>query len=212
MIKVYAGIASVGFLLISGAAGCSSANTPDDGEGGTGSGTTAGTTSTSGSTSIVAGMTSSTGGSSAGMTSATAGTTSSTAGTTSSTAGTGSGTGGTSGVPLECKGTKSGMACTAEGVDCQGLACGIADSGVRACKCMGTWMCAACDFTNSPFKTKPDPIGTCTNEADKLECATEGMACEGAPGGEVCVCFRDDEGSLIWDCDKAPPTWAAPAM
>jgi hypothetical protein len=104
------------------------------------------------------------------------------------------------------------MACTAEGVDCQGLACGIADSGVRACKCMGTWMCAACDFTNSPFKTKPANIGTCSNEADKLECATEGAACEGAPGGEVCVCFKDDEQSLIWDCDKAPPTWAAPAM
>jgi hypothetical protein len=73
-------------------------------------------------------------------------------------------------------------------------------------------MCASCDFTNSMFKDKPANIGTCTTEADKLECTTEGAACEGAPGGEVCVCFRDDENMLIWDCDKAPPTWAAPAM
>lgn len=206
MIKVYAGIASVGFLLISGAFGCSSASTPDEGDGGTGS--TGSTSSTSGTTSNVSGSSSSTGGTSAG-TSSTAGTSSSTAGTSSSTAGTGSG--GTGTTSAECKGTKNGMACTAEGVDCPNLPCGIADSGVRSCKCQTTWACASCDFTDSPFKVKPEGITTCTTEADKLECTTEGAACEGAPGGQVCVCFRDDEGMLIWDCDAAPPTWAAAA-
>ena len=199
MIKVYASIASVGFLLISGASGCSSANSPDDGGSGTGN-------STSGTTSNVSGSSNSAGGSSAGTSSSTAGTSPGTAGTPSG-AGTGSG-----GASASCKGTKSGMACTVEGTDCPGLVCGIADSGTRSCKCETNWVCAPCDFTNSPFKDKPRDIGTCTIEQDKVECATEGAACEGAPGGEVCVCFRDDEQQLIWDCDKAPTTWAAPAM
>jgi hypothetical protein len=84
---------------------------------------------------------------------------------------------------------------------------------VRSCKCQTTWMCSSCDFTNSQFKDKPAGITTCSGvEQDKVECPMEGAACEGAPGGEVCVCFIDDEQNMIWDCDKAPLSWAAAAM
>ena len=56
---------------------------------------------------------------------------------------------------------------------------------------------------------KPADIETCTNQADKLDCTgQEGKVCEGAPGGEVCACALDDEMMPIWDCDKAPTTWA----
>jgi hypothetical protein len=100
-----------------------------------------------------------------------------------------------------------------EGTDCPNLACGLADSGVRACKCATTWMCSACDFTNSPFKTKPADIMTCTTQVDKADCTgMMGKVCEGAPNGEVCACAPDDEGALIWDCDKPPTTWTMPAM
>jgi len=198
MIKVYASIASVGFLVVASGA-CSSANTPDDGGAGTSSAGTA-TTPTAGTTSVVP-----TAGTSAGGTgSGTAGTaTTPTAGTATGTAGTGTVVG------AECKGIKSNMACPVEGTDCPGLPCGLADSGVRSCKCATNWTCASCDYSASPFKDKPADITTCTTEADKLPCTTSGKVCEGAPGGEVCACAADDEGALIWDCDKPPTTWAA---
>jgi hypothetical protein len=101
-----------------------------------------------------------------------------------------------------------------EGTDCPMLACGLADSGTRACKCEGTWMCSACDYSASPFKDKPANTMPCTSQMDKLACdGMMGQVCDGAPGGEVCACWTDDEGSLIWDCDKPPTSWAAaPAM
>lgn len=201
MIKAYASIASVGFLLISGAFGCSSADTPDTGGGGTGNTGTSGT-GTSG--------TATTAGTGTGGTSATAGTG---AGGTSTTAGTG--TGGTGVVvPPECKGIKTGMACSPEGTDCPSLACGLADSGSRSCMCATNWSCSACDYTNSPFKDRPADIMPCTGtEADKVSCTgMQGKVCEGAPGGEVCACWPDDEGMVIWDCDKAPTSWPAATM
>jgi hypothetical protein len=208
MIKVYAGIASVGFLVLLSGAGCSSANTPDDedataGKGGTGALPSGGSTGTSGTSTT-----------SAGTGNATAGETSSTGG--SGTAGTGTGTAGsgTAGAPnAACKGIKSNMACTPEGTDCPGLACGLADSGKRSCKCATTWMCAACDFTGTQFEKKPTDLTKCTGvEADKIKCTEMGKVCEGAPGGEVCACWTDDEGSLIWDCDKPPTSWAMTTM
>jgi len=49
------------------------------------------------------------------------------------------------------------------------------------------------------------------DQADKLACdGMKGKVCEGAPGGEVCACWTDDEGALIWDCDKAPTTGQQP--
>ncbi len=208
MIKAYTTIASVGFLVLAGVA-CSSANTPDEeNEGGTSS-STAGTNSSSGSGVIPMGGTTSTGGSS----SSDAGTSSTPTAGTSSTPAAGTGSGGSAPVgAAACKGIKTGMACMPEGQACPDLACGLADSGVRACSCEATWMCSACDFTNSPFKDKPADITTCTNQADKLDCTgMEGTVCEGAPGGEVCACYLDDEAMPIWDCDKAPTSWAAAA-
>jgi hypothetical protein len=208
MIKVYAGIASVGFLVLLSGAGCSSANPPDDdgasaGKGGTGTGTAGGPTGTSGTST-----------SSSGSGNATAGESSSTGG--SGTAGTGAGTAGsgTAGAPsAACKGIKSNMACTPEGTDCPGLACGLADTGKRSCKCASTWMCSACDFTGTPFEKKPADITKCTGvEADKITCTEMNKVCEGAAGGEVCACYPDDEGSLIWDCDKPPTSWAATTL
>lgn len=222
MSKVYAGIASVGFLVLGSVAGCSSADPPT---GSGGSSSTAGTTGTAGTTVIpMAGTSSGTGGTSStagttatGGSSSTAGTPaggtgSGTAGTAAGgtgTAGTGAGTGGTGN--LACKGIKTNMACAPEGTDCPNLACGLADSGVRSCKCATTWMCAACDYSASPFKDKPADLAACSGiEADKVTCteAEKGKVCSSS-GGEVCACWTDDEGSLIWDCDKPPTTWAA---
>ena len=196
MIKVYASIASVGLLVVTSGA-CSSANTPDDGGAGTSSAGTGTSTPTAGTSTSTP-----TAGTSAG------GSGSNTAGTAASTAGTGTaGTGAV--VAAECKGIKSKEACTAEGTDCPGLACGLADSGTRSCKCATTWTCSSCDYSASPFKEKPADITTCTTEADKLPCTEMNKVCEGAAGGEVCACAPDDEGAMIWDCDKPPTTWAA---
>ncbi len=205
MNKVYAGIASVGVLVLGSISACSSADTPD-GSGGTAS-SSSGTSSAAGTTATPSGGT---GNASAGSTSSTAGmTTTPTAGTASTSGGTGGGV-----VDPACKGIKTGVACTAEGVDCQNLACGLADSGVRSCKCQSTWMCASCDYSASPFKDKPATVPACAGiEADKVTCteADKGKVCTSA-SGEICACWTDDEGSLIWDCDKAPTTWAAPTM
>jgi hypothetical protein len=208
MIKVYASIASVGFLVLAGGLACSSANTPDDEEeGGTGN-STAGTNSSSGSGVIPMGGNTSNGGSGSD-----AGTSSTPTAGTNATPTAGTGSGGAPPSAVACKSIKTGMACMPEGQACPDLVCGLADSGTRACSCETTWMCSSCDFTNSPFKDKPADITTCTNQADKLDCTgMEGAVCEGAAGGEVCACYADDEGALIWDCDKAPTTWAAAAM
>jgi hypothetical protein len=137
-----------------------------------------------------------------------------TGGTAAGTAGTatgGTGTGGTGVADPACKGIKTNMACMPEGTDCPALTCGLADTGTRACKCATTWMCSACDYSASPFKDKPADLAACSGiEADKVTCteADKGKVCSSA-GGEVCACWTDDEGSLIWDCDKPPTTWAA---
>lgn len=223
MNKVYVGIASLGFVVLAGMAGCSSAETPTPGTAGTSTTPmTAGTTSnppqnTAG-TGIVAptggttgtgtggapaatGGTADTAGAATGGTPAATGGMTGTAGMTTGTAGATTGAG--------CMGVKSNMACTAEGTECPGLPCGLGDSGVRSCKCQSTWMCAACDYTNSPFKDKPADITTCTSQADKIACVgMENKVCEGAPGGEVCACALNNKGSYAWDCDKPPTTWA----
>jgi hypothetical protein len=216
--------------------GCSSADTPDPntGTGGTtgagattgsgattGAGATAGTTGTTGTggtgTAGTGGTGTSTGGTGSAGTTSTGGTGTAgdtgAGGTTAGTTGTGGGTAGTGGNDPACKGISTGMACTPEGTNCPVLMCGLADSGSRSCNCATTWSCTSCDFTNSPFKDKPANITTCTGtEADKIPCTELNAVCEGAAGGEVCACFTDDEGAQIWDCDKAPTSWAAAAQ
>jgi hypothetical protein len=160
-----------------------------------------------------------TGGSGAGATGGTGGATGGTGGTTGGTGGTGgsstAGTGGTGTVPPECKGIRTNMACSPEGQACPNLVCGLGDSGTRSCNCATNWSCTACDWANSPYewaKSKPANITTCTGaEQDGIACTTLDATCEGAANGEACVCFLDDEGTQIWDCDKPPGTWAAPA-
>lgn len=221
MNKVYAGIASVGFLVLGSQAGCSSAD-PPTGSGGTTS--VGATTSTGGSTVIPTGGTGTggTGTSTAGT--GTSGTGTATAGTGAGgtgTAGTGGGTagtgtagtaaGGTGSADLNCKGIKTMMACMPEGTSCPGQACGLADSGVRSCNCATTWACTACDYAASPFKDKPADLAACAGiEGDNITCneADKGKVCQSA-GGEVCACWTDAKGALVWDCDKPPSTWAA---
>jgi len=175
--------------------GCSSAETPagdDSATGGTGGAGAAGGTGGAGGT---------TGGTGTGGT---------------GTGGTGTGgTGGGTTVPPECKGISTGKACTPEGQACPNLVCGLGDSGSRSCNCATNWSCTACDWTNSPFawaKAKPAGTTTCTGaEQDGIACGTLDATCEGAANGEACVCYIDDEGAQIWDCDKPPGTWAAAA-
>jgi hypothetical protein len=177
--------------------GCSSAETPggdDTATGGTGGAGAAGGTG--------------------GATGGAGGTTGGTGGTGGTTAG---GTGGAGGgtVPPECKGISTGKACTPEGQACPNLVCGLGDSGSRSCDCMTNWVCSSCDWTNSPFawaKAKPANITPCTGaEQDDIPCGTLDATCEGAANGEACVCYLDDESEQIWDCDRPPGTWAAPA-
>jgi len=181
--------------------GCASSPTGDEG--------TAGTGATGGSST---GATGATGGSSG---SGTGGSASGSGGT--GTAGTGTGDCAATGTweappvaPPECTGIKTNMACPTEGTHCEPLVCGLADSGRRTCDCTGLiWMCSACDFSNSPFKDRLDCTPQCTGaEVDKASCTVQGAVCDGATGGEACACWPDDEGELIWDCDKPPSSWA----
>ena len=218
MNKTYANIAAIALLLLPCAAACSSAEGPNEpAKGGSSSGNSAGNLGVVPSS---AGTNSTSGGSSTATTggSSSAGTTNGSAGTAPSVTG-GSGgappagggaptTGGGASDPLACKGISSNMACAPEGTNCPMLSCGLADTGARTCKCETTWKCSACDFSNSPFKDRPANITTCTgSEQDKLTCTEMNKVCEGAPGGEVCACYPDDEGALIWDCDKKPTSW-----
>lgn len=180
--------------------GCSSAETPggdDSATGGTGG----------------AGATGGAGGATGGTTGGT-GTGGATGGTGGATGGAG-GTGGGTTVPPECKGISTGKACTPEGQACPNLICGLGDSGTRTCNCATNWMCTPCNWDNTPYewaRAKPAGIMPCTgSEADGVSCGTLDATCEGAAAGEACVCFIDDEGAQIWDCDKPPGTWAAPA-
>jgi len=108
-------------------------------------------------------------------------------------------------IALECRGIKTASFCQAEGAECSCLACGLADMGLRRCRCfMQIWSCSACQFP--PDFRVPDDAPICNGQADKLPCNQLGQMCQGAPGGEVCACYPDDEGVLLWDCDKAPIT------
>lgn len=180
--------------------GCASSPTGDEG--------TAGTGATGGS------ATGATGGSSGSGTSGTGGSTSGSGGT--GTAGTGSGECAATGTwvappiaPPECQGIKTGEACPTEGTHCEPLVCGLADTGRRTCDCTGLiWTCTPCDFAESPFKDRLACTPTCTGaEVDKAGCTVQGAVCDGATGGEACACWPDDEGDLIWDCDKPPSSW-----
>jgi hypothetical protein len=178
--------------------GCSSAETPagdDSATGGTGG----------------AGATGGAGGATGGA----GGTTGGTGGATGGTGGTATGGSGGGVIPPECKGISTGKACTPEGQACPNLVCGLGDSGSRSCDCMTNWVCSSCDWTNSPYawaRSKPADITPCTgSEQDGSACTTVDATCEGASNGEACVCFLDDEGALIWDCDRPPGTWAAAA-
>jgi hypothetical protein len=108
------------------------------------------------------------------------------------------------GAPVsQCRGIKTGMACLPEGQECPCMMCGLADLGRRHCQCStGFWTCTACEHPGDIFP--PDPLYMCTDQADKLPCTDEGVVCQGAPGNEVCMCYADDEGQLVWDCDKPP--------
>jgi hypothetical protein len=111
-------------------------------------------------------------------------------------------------VPNECRGIKTGMACQNEGLLCSNLPCGLADTGCRQCLCSTTWSCTPCDYSSSPLKDQPIDPWTCTEAvADKVACVVEWDVCVGAPSSEVCACYTDSEGALIWDCDKPPSSW-----
>jgi hypothetical protein len=104
-----------------------------------------------------------------------------------------------------CLGIKNGMSCAAEGQLCPCRACGLADLGRRNCNCVGgIWTCTPCEHPEN-WSLPPD-LPFCTNQVDRLACAAEGQACQGAPAGEVCICYVNDDGVLVWDCDK-PPMW-----
>jgi hypothetical protein len=177
-----------------GVVACSSADEPE-GEGTETGGTSSGGTSNGGSTS--------TGGTSSGGTSS--GGSTSTGGTSS---GGTSGTGGDAPNPdPECKGIKTGEACTVADKQCPSMPCGLADSGRRDCNCATSWSCTACDYTNSPFKDRPADIQACpSNASDEVACTTANSVC-GPVGNEYCACFQDATDGLIWDCDKPPTSW-----
>jgi hypothetical protein len=102
-----------------------------------------------------------------------------------------------------CRGVKTAASCQVQGQVCPCLRCGLADMGRRTCVCDTTWNCSYCEFPRGwPL---PSDLPMCTTQADKLPCSELGQVCQGAPGGEACACYADDDGSLIWDCDKPPP-------
>lgn len=175
-----------------------------------------GCSSSEDSTPSTGGTASTTGGTSA-TTGGTSGTTGGAAGTTGGTTGT---TGGASGacvqqelpvIPAECRGIRTGMPCMAPAVPgtvCNDGLCGVADSGRRSCTCdatTGNWMCSSCSYDASPFKCPPAGLTACTTEVENQGCASPCAVCQ--KGTEVCACFWDDEGALIWDCDGPPSSW-----
>jgi hypothetical protein len=120
------------------------------------------------------------------------------------------GTGGTGVNPPECKSISRDMPCTAEGQQCPNLVCGLADSGTRDCNCATTWMCTACDFTNSRFMTKPEVIEPCPSGVAKgVDCepSIDGTVCGPLTDGDYCACYVDPTDGQIWDCDSAPSSW-----
>jgi hypothetical protein len=184
-------------LTALGIVACSSADTPEGDDEGTGGSSGSGGSATGGSAP--------TGGTASGGT-ATGGTSS--GGTSTGGSATG-GTGGTDGpnIDPECKGIKSNGACTLEGKACPNLVCGLADSGRRECNCATTWSCTTCNYDNSPFKDRPADIPACpTGVGDEVPCTELNAVC-GPSGSEYCACYQDATDGLIWDCDSPPSSW-----
>lgn len=173
------------------------------------SGTAAGSTVATNTVATSAGGTTASSTSSSTSASSTADTTTATnaaGGTTSTTADSGSTSGGE--LPDDmCSGIGNGDACTTPGT-CSGRVCGLADTGTRDCTCMDTWDCTSCAWSDPPpalVQQPAEPLTACDAAvADKVACETVGDLCE--QSDEVCVCF-DDDGEVIWDCDKAPSFW-----
>jgi hypothetical protein len=190
-----------GFAMLTtlGIIACSSADTPEGDDGGTGGSSGSGGSATGGS--APTGGTS-TGGSSTGGTS--------TGGTSTGGSAPTGGTGGTGDLPnpdQECRGIKSNQACMIEGKSCPNMACGLADSGRRDCNCATNWTCSACNYDNSPFKDRPADVPACPPEAgDEVPCTEMNAVCQPA-GTEVCACYQDAMDGLIWDCDSPPSSW-----
>lgn len=119
------------------------------------------------------------------------------------------GTGGTGGMNTDpyCKGIRNNSPCMPEGKLCEGLLCGLADSGVRACTCATNWTCTTCDYTNSPFRDPPAMIPPCpSGVGDEVSCTETNTVC-GPVGSEYCACYADPNDGLIWDCDSPPTSW-----
>jgi hypothetical protein len=111
---------------------------------------------------------------------------------------------------VECRGISRGQPCPVEGTMCPNLACGLADSGRRHCACAGTiWECSSCDFTGSPWVSRPCDIEPCPpGIADEVACTSEGTLCgPDATTGEFCACWLSPSDGLSWDCDNPPSTW-----
>jgi hypothetical protein len=188
------------FVLIATSffAGCSSAETPSTGTGGSTTGS--GGATASGGASVAQG----------GSVTGSGGTTGTGTGGSTSTAGTC--TNPPDNPDPACKSISSNMACSPTGTMCPDKLCGIADTGIRSCSCTdGLWKCVPCSFECSPFKNPPATVPACAGQ-------TKGATCQASERGNVCsesatricACWEDDEGALIWDCDSRPSSWPAP--
>jgi hypothetical protein len=109
----------------------------------------------------------------------------------------------------QCSGISNGSSCNVEGT-CSPRVCGLADTGTRDCACSGgVWDCTSCAWTQPyPSVAEPptSPLPACTGvEADNEPCSSRGARCD--DGDEVCACWLEDAGQLVWDCDDPPPFW-----
>jgi hypothetical protein len=96
------------------------------------------------------------------------------------------------------------MACPTNDLLCECLWCGLSDIGVRDCECAaGVWSCTVCEYP--PWFQPPPQVPECRTEADKVPCTTQGSLCAYTNIAELCMCWPDDEGALVWDCDSPPP-------
>lgn len=205
------GLPFAALLLAAATSGCSSASDDDgggDGTTGAGGSATMGGSSTGGST---------TGGSTTGG-STTGG---STTGGDTSTGGSSTGGGTSSGdecvaiaSPSGCSGISRDADCAMEGQACPELPCGVSDVGRRECNCTnGVWDCTSCAYPDPSVcsilepPTADNPLETCSGVSEGAACAAnQGDRCM-TDGGDVCICWPDDESVVIWDCDSPPSVW-----
>jgi hypothetical protein len=192
----------VGFVILAAAAGlpgCSSADEPEDNgeETGGSAGSGAGTPSSGGSAGTPAS------GGSAG-TPASGGS----AGTPASGGSAGTAAGGTAGANAMCTGVRSNMPCPMDGLVCENLVCGLADSGRRTCNCATNWACMSCDYTGAWTEMMPATIEPCpAGVADEVACTTDMTICGPQTNGEYCACWMSPSDGQSWDCDSPPSTW-----